>query len=50
MAFDAGRVVGGLLFSRHHAPTDEIGWLVVTTDRPSGGIGQALIARAVGDW
>jgi len=50
LAFDGTDVVGGLLFSRHHAPAYDIGWLVVTAERRSEGIGEALVARAVRDW
>jgi GNAT superfamily N-acetyltransferase len=41
---------GGILFSHHHAPDYTITWLVVSEQRRSEGLGQALLATAFRYW
>jgi GNAT superfamily N-acetyltransferase len=47
VAVDRDEPVGGLLFSRHRPPIYDIRWLVVTSDRRSEGVGEAMIAHAL---
>ncbi|MFT3855179.1 MAG: GNAT family N-acetyltransferase [Ilumatobacteraceae bacterium] len=50
VADESGRVVGGLLFADHRAPTYELNWIVVASSRRASGVGQELLAEAVRRW